>query len=101
MALNGQAKGAGGAPENFRKWLRPFTETSRQTGLGHYTTAHDAGCTVSGALMNPQSLEIAGNIVALIASLGGTLYFLSTFDRWCTNRPARRRSRAPRLSSQC
>lgn len=50
--------------------------------------------------MNAQSLEIAGAIAALLASLGGTLYFLSNFDRWCTNRHTQPRPSSPRLSSQ-
>lgn len=32
--------------------------------------------------MNPQTLEIAGALLCLLASMAGTFVFLSRFERW-------------------
>src|SRR5687767_15523176 len=53
---------------------------------------------ISSVTMNPQTLEIAGAIVCLLASMGGTLFFLSTYDRWCFSPPPRSRVKIGRAS---
>lgn len=41
--------------------------------------------------MTPQTLEIVGTIFCLLASMAGTLVFLSSFDRWCVDNSRRPR----------